>query len=136
MEKEFEINKKNYVDFAEQSLLEYQKKLTGKKDTDENKNLTSTKLRKILNLSAKIYNDIRLLETWDESLTDSFQYLKLRCVYEAGRDKDSRVVDYFLTETKIIEFINFILRKEDLESALLFCKYMEALVAYHKFYSK
>lgn len=116
------INKENYVNEAENCI----KKIANNK-------LSTNQIRKILSLSSAIYDDLRLIDCWNDSLTDSFQYLKLRCVYESGR---TDTVNQFISEANIITYLDEIIREKNYQKALLFCKYMEALVAYHKFYSK
>ena len=57
----------------------------------------------------------------------------MRFVYEVGRDpRGYNGVKDFVNKSKIIECIDQI--GSDKEKFLLFCKYMEALVAYHKYY--
>ena len=56
------------------------------------------------------------------------QYLRLRFAYEAGRERSVRD---FVNSADIANHLKRIETRDDL---LLFCRYMEALVAYHKFY--
>ena len=50
-------------------------------------------------------------------------------MYEAGREKS---VKNFIEETGILDVIKN--AKKDKESYLLFSRYMEALVAFHRYY--
>ena len=61
------------------------------------------------------------------------QYLKMRIAYEAGRDDNGRVhpVKDFVMAAKLMQYIDEIKSRQDL---ILYCNYMEALVAYHRFY--
>lgn len=56
------------------------------------------------------------------------QYLKLHVIYEAGRDDKVR---YFVDRADLIHQIDTIKNQKD--RFILFCHYMEALVAYRKY---
>ena len=58
------------------------------------------------------------------------QYLKMRIAYEAGREP--KTVYPFVMEARLLEYVNEI--GSSRQNLILFCSYMEALVAYHKFY--
>lgn len=64
----------------------------------------------------------------DESLA-RIQLARIRMLYEAGRDKD---VKYFLEVAKLVEYLKDIGTSR--AKLLNYFHYMEALVAYHKFY--
>ena len=93
--------------------------------------LTSSKIRTLLSLISSIYNDVRLIQ--EDQLTEDtwakIQYLRVRFVYEFGRDRD---VKQFVENAKIMSCIDEIGQSK--KNFLLFSKYMEALVAYHKYY--
>ena len=78
-----------------------------------------------------MYTDIVRTGGSDEKLSEiiegKIQYIRLRFVYEAGREKS---VKDFVEKADIIKHLQRIETRSDL---LLFCRYMEALVAYHKF---
>lgn len=122
------LNRENYADLAEEAIrrLAY---------TDRNGNikidLTTNKIRNLLSLSNTLY--AKAVREKSDSLGMDFvsdiQYLKIRFAYEAGRENKVRS---FVNETHIIEYIDNIGNSK--ENLLLFCRYMEALVAYHKFY--
>ena len=123
-----ELNKVNYVSCAEQaikSLMEIDRR-TG----DLVLKLTTSKIRNLLAMVSEIYNDINHYqnEKLDEEFLSRIQYLKMRFVYEAGREQ---MVKSFIQKTEILENIDAI--KDKKENLVLFCNYMEALVAYHKF---
>jgi CRISPR-associated protein Csm2 len=99
---------------------------------NEKFDLTTSKLRNVLGLVNQIYNEV-ILNTEDrlsQPIQDRIKYLKVRVVYEAGRDP--RVVKEFVNKARLLEKIDGIgdSRKQFLE----FSRYMEALVAYHRFY--
>ena len=120
----------NYVDVAEAAMWE----LIGKKEDKavRDEKLTSSKLRTILSMTADIYNRIKS-DTQDElngEVKQSLQYLRVRCLYEAGRDA---VVKKFMDRARILDYLKDI--KTSRKKCLCFCRYMEALVAYHKYLS-
>ena len=114
----------NYVEQAEQVMQDLQ--AAGKGQIK----LTTSKIRSILAMVSELYNDAQRLraETLSEDLVGRVQYLKMRIAYEAGREG---YVREFVKKAAILEEIDRIGRKK--EQLLLFCHYMEALVAYHKF---
>jgi len=96
--------------------------------------LTTSKLRKILSMVNQLYNEI--IRSREEKLSgefiDDLKYLKVRIVYEAGRD--DKVVGRFVKEAKIIEEVDSIIREGTRKRFLAFARYMESLVAYHRYY--
>lgn len=124
------LSEKNYVEKAEKAILE----LKNKKDERTGRPVdmvTTSKIRNLLSMTADIYNEI--LNTSEENLSEEvcgrIDYLKIRFVYEAGREK---TVKNFVTVAEILECIKEIQGSK--KNYILFNHYMEALVAYHKFY--
>lgn len=95
------------------------------------KMITTSQIRNLLAMTADIYNEVQM--TMGDELTEQVRgrinYLKIRFVYEAGRD--TRLMKSFVEKAKILQCIDEIKCKSDF---ILFNHYMEALVAYHKFY--
>ncbi|MFA6808577.1 MAG: type III-A CRISPR-associated protein Csm2 [Eubacteriales bacterium] len=92
--------------------------------------ITTSKLRNILTLINQIYNEAILQEDkLPESTQDKIKYLKIRIIYEAGRDK--KAMKGFVEKAKLLEKIDSIgsSKKRYIE----FSRYFEALVAYHRF---
>lgn len=120
------LTETNYVDFAENVIVEGLER-----DRKGNFRLTNSKIRNLLSLVNNLYTDIVRLSGANERLSEAIegkiQYLRLRFVYEAGREKS---VKDFVEKADIIRHLKRIETRSDL---LLFCRYMEALVAYHKF---
>lgn len=117
-----------YVSKAENAI----KELTKKTDKRGNQDMvTTTQIRNLLAMTADIYNEvcISMEEKLSEDIRGRINYLKVRFLYEAGRQ---RQVKYFVETAKIIECIDEI--KGTKKNFILFNKYMEALIAYHKFY--
>ena len=114
----------NYVEQAEKVMRKLQEAGNGKFK------LTTSKIRNILAMVSELYNDTQRLraETLSDELVGRVQYLKMRVAYEAGRDD---VVRDFVEMAQLLGEIDRVGRKK--ERLILFCHYMEALVAYHKF---
>ena len=105
--------------------------------------ITTTKIRGLLSGMSDIYNDVVRVEGEElpQDIVDRIQYLKVQFVYEYGRDKkDKKGSNYkkdgpvgrFIKEAKILDKIDQIgtSKKKFIEME----RYMEALVAYHRFY--
>lgn len=120
------LTQTNYVDLAEKVIV---KDL--ERDKRGNFRLTNSKIRNLLSLVNNLYTDVIRTGGSDEKLSEAIegkiQYIRLRFVYEAGREKS---VKDFIEKADIIKHLQRIETRSDL---LLFCRYMEALVAYHKF---
>lgn len=118
-----ELTQKNFVDKAENVMRKICRE-------DNRKIVTTSKIRKILSMVSDIYNDVR--RESDDQLSDEIlgrvQYLKMHIAYEAGREKS---VETLVREAKLFEAIDEI--GESREQLILFCHYMEALVAYRKY---
>lgn len=123
------ITEGTYVDKAEAVI----KKLATKIDKKGRPNelVTTSKLRNLLAMTADIYNEVLSLQTdkLDERLSGRIEYLRIRYIYEAGREPK---VKELITEAQIPEIIKEI--KGSKKNFLLFNHYMEALVAFRKFY--
>ena len=114
---------KDYVDQAEKIMGEI--KQQGQK-------ITTSKIRNLLSLVSDIYNVEKLRTAEDELLPDSAAKLgmmRMRTAYEAGRDS---AVKNFVEQAKLLQYIKGI--GLDRYAFLDFAHYMEALVAYHRYY--
>lgn len=91
---------------------------------------TTSQMRNILAMSADIYN--RVMVNSGEDLSDEIigliEYLKIRIVYEAGRDEK---VKKFIVQSEMIEIIDEINGSK--KNFILFNHYLEALIAYRRF---
>ena len=125
------LTEDNYVKTAENVIL----KLSKVVDRRGNQNglVTTSKIRNLLAMTAEIYNDV--INSTDEHLSQEtigrINYLKIRFVYEAGREK---LVRSLVDEAQILSCLDDI--KGSRKQFLLFSRYMEALVAYRKFYGQ
>lgn len=93
--------------------------------------LTTSKIRNLLTLVNQIYNDAVLIEgnLLSDSLVSRITYLNVRMIYEAGRE---RSVEAFLNKSNLIDMLKGV--GNDQKKFLLFCRYFESLVAYHRFH--
>ena len=124
------LTNENYVDEAEKVIVE----LCKKTDKYGNPDLVSTsKIRKILSMVTGIYNDARHMigDSLDSDMRGRLQYLKMHIVYEAGRDNKEGPVRRFIDKAELVSLIDSVSNKKDL---IIFCHYMEALVAYQRYH--
>lgn len=124
------INETNYVDKAEKVI----KNLTGEskeRNRGQIKIVTTSKLRNLLSMTADIYNQVLTYssEKLNEEITGRVEYLRVRFMYECGRDAE---VKKFVERAEILEILKEIGQSK--KNYLLFSRYMEALIAFHKYY--
>ncbi len=127
------ITEDNYVDMAEKHIQNLVKNNT-RVDNRGNKsvNIVSTsKIRGLLAMVSDIYNDVlhENQETLSDDLLARINYLKVHFYYEAGREKK---VKELLEKAQVFDVLNDIRGKRS--GFILFSRYMEALVAFRKFY--
>lgn len=123
------LNEQNYVDEAEKVILGLVnlKGRNGKSIPI----VTTSKLRNLLAMTADIYNQI--LNQHEEHLSTDIcsriEYLRVRFLYEAGRDDG---VKNLAESAKIIDILKEIGGSRG--KYILFSRYMEALVAFRKYH--
>ena len=128
------INQDNYVDEAEKVI----KTLKGRKNPRNGREIqmvTTSKIRSLLAMTSDIYNET-LNETGSklpQRLCSRIEYLRVRFIYESGKDQEGKVKD-FVETARILDILKEI--RGEKENFLLFARYMEALVAFHKFYGR
>lgn len=126
----------NYVDQAEKAIL----KIVKQDEENKQKNsraktmlVTTSKIRNLLAMTAEIQTEVR--NSKGDKLTgemmERINYLKVRFVYEAGREPAVRKL---VDTAEILQHLNDI--KNSKEQYIIFSMYMEALVAFRKFYGK
>ena len=129
----------NFASLAEDVIQNKIMKKGGKnpRETSETPMITTSKIRNMLELTNTLYN--KLIKYRDEELSDEImsyiQYVRMKFAYEYGRDYNERKktpVSDFIKEAKIIGHLESIGKSR--EQALIFCKYMESLVAFHKYH--
>lgn len=123
------INEKNYVDRAERAILDLVK------ETEQDRRVkgivTTSKIRNLLAMTADIYNQVleQSREKLDEEVIGRIEYLRVRVMYECGREPQVR---RFVEKAELIEILKEIGGSK--KNYLLFSRYMEALVAFHKYH--
>jgi len=124
------LTKTNFVKNAEDVILSLRVK--DKRSGKVKINITTSKIRNLLAMSNNLMSraEKESAEKLSEDVLSDIQYMKMKFAYEAGRDQ--RIVKDFIDKANIMQYIDTI--GESREELLLFCKYMESLVAYHKFY--
>lgn len=141
------LKNSNYVDTAELVVLHLKGKEGEKrfirdgnewKLVDKSKlpqklkfHLTTTKIRNLLSLLNVIQQMVLEGEEVkiNETTLGKIQYFKMRCAYEAGREP---AVRDFIKKSNLMNYIDHIGdSKKEFE---LFFHYVEALVAYHRYY--
>lgn len=100
------------------------------------KSITATQIRKLHSYIIPIYEKVRRCQgaVLPEELRSDLRYLKIRFAYEFGREnglKNLNRADIGTSET-MLNLIDEI--GDSREKCLLFCRYMESLVAFHKLY--
>lgn len=122
---------KDYVDFAEKLMERYRKEW--KKDHKKGLAIISTsKLRNILSLLMDVYN-VEVLRTDGTITQDSetkLQMARIRLAYEAGRDPYG--VKQFINDANLLPWLKEVGTSR--EKLLHYVHYVEALVAYHRFF--
>lgn len=126
-----EINNLNYLDKAEEVISKLKRNKYG------NIELTTSKIRNILAMISEIYNEV-IHESGDKLSQESqerIQYLRLRITYEAGREQVRKnevgAVKDFVEQSELLEMLKRIGNNKS--KFLLFARYFEALVAYHRY---
>lgn len=121
------IEEGTYVKKAEQVIKQLSQ------NTDKRGNvrwITTSKIRNLLAMSADIYNEVLLSpEKLSDEQSARIDYLRVRFVYEAGRDTD---VKNFVEKAQILKALEEV--RGSRKQYILFNHYMEALVAYHRYY--
>jgi len=115
----------DYVDAAEQVIQALAEANGGRL------RISTSKLRNLLSLASDIYNveKLRSGATLSEDSVGKVAMMRVRTAYEAGRDPTSKE---FIEKARLLEYLKHI--GTNREEFLRFAHYMEALVAYHKYY--
>lgn len=96
------INEKNYVDRAERAILDLVK------ETEQDRRVkgivTTSKIRNLLAMTADIYNQVleQSREKLDEEVIGRIEYLRVRVMYECGREPQVR---RFVEKAELIEIL-------------------------------
>ena len=119
------LSETSYVDIAEKVLNNHKENRSA---------ITTSQIRNLLDLLNGLRERLRTerVKELSPDMMSQVQYIKLRFVYAAGRDKESSGVKDFINRSGLIECFDTV--KNSPVQFELICKYMEALVAYHKYY--
>lgn len=117
-----------YVDEAESIMKEL---------NDENIRLTTSKIRNLLSMITEVYQDEMTSnsDTLSEDSQHRLQMIRVRIAYEVGRDVVKGVpgpVYRFVKRSELLSYIKGI--GDSRAKFIAFARYMEALVAYHRFF--
>jgi CRISPR-associated protein Csm2 len=121
------LNSENYVDEAEKVIRSM---VVKDRNGNDRISVTTSKIRNILSMVTELYDDVihEPGEELSKEIVERIQYLRLRIAYEAGRDPSVRE---FVDKSKLLSHVKQIGNKK--KTFLLFCRYVEALVAYHRY---
>ncbi|MGN0707197.1 MAG: type III-A CRISPR-associated protein Csm2 [Faecalibacterium sp.] len=121
----------DYVDRAERILYAYLDPETGKSRPC----ISTSKLRNLMSLSSDLYNKeiLRTESRMSEGSLAGVNQMRIRAAYECGRDAPTKE---FVGKARLLEYLKWLSQNhENSRSELIeFAHYMEALVAYHRFY--
>lgn len=120
------------VEQAEQVIV----KLKQKDTRGYNNMITTSQIRKFLTAVNAVTNKVEVYkarnagtELLSQDLADDVKFLKVKLVYQVGKDKKLKP---FQKESHLLEKIDAI--GNSVKNYEKFAQYVEALVAYHKFY--
>ena len=125
------INEKNYVDNAEAAITRLSKKVN--KQGIEIPMVTTSKIRNLLSMAADIYNQALDCkeDVLPDDITSRIDYLRVRFMYEAGREQG---VKSLIKEADLLNIMKEI--KGNKNNYILSYHYMEALVAFKRYMNK
>lgn len=125
------LTEENYVQLAEEAIKELRKDEEKKSRGNNIQLVTTSKIRNLLAMTADIYNDVinSQREQLSKNIVGRINYMKIHFVYEAGREEKVRAL---MEKAEILEHLDEI--QGNRTQYILFSRYMEALVAYRKFY--
>ena len=126
------INETNYVDKAEKAIRSLRDKAEQqRRGRGELKIVTTSKIRNLLAMTADIYNQVMICQNdkLNDDLKGRIEYLRVRFMYECGREV---LVKNFVEEVRY--FADFERINGSKKNYILFSRYMEALIAFHRYY--
>lgn len=131
-------NKIDIIDKAENAIMA---NIAGNK-SGNTPEITTTQLRKFLSAVNVMKNKVDVYVSTSENteeLTDELageiKFLKVTLAYMCGKDRGKApegVLDRFAKQTELEDFITSV--GKDTKKFFELCKYVEALVAYHKYH--
>lgn len=123
------IDENNYVDKAEVAILSL-KELKDKNNKPVTL-VTTSKIRNLLAMVSDVYNEVLNLseDKLPQNIIGKINYMKIRFYYEAGREEK---VKKLLDTAEVFKIMGQIGNSR--KNYILFSRYMEALVAFRKYY--
>ncbi len=112
---------KNYKGFVDESKKDKRNK--------NKKQVSYTSVRNMYNLTLNVMKN--------EYTKDDVEYLKMKIVYQLAKDADASYIKTFVNKTKILDKLDEIIEcdeKEFNKKVKDFKIYMEAIIAYFKYY--
>ena len=91
--------------------------------------LTMSQLRNLSSLTSNIYDEVQNNDV--SQVSDKLAYLRVQFVYQSGRNA---AIKKLVELADILGILKTIQAKNDRSTIIRFCRYMEALVAYFKYY--
>ena len=124
------LDENNYVDHAEGAITKLEA-MTNPRTGRKIPMATTSKIRNLLAMTAELYNDVQNSsgELLSNDIKGRINYLKIRMVYEAGREP---AVKNLVETAELLQHLDEI--RGNRKQFILFSRYMEALVAYHRYY--
>ncbi len=124
------LDENNYVDLAEAAITKLEA-MTNPRTGRKIPMATTSKIRNLLAMTAELYNDVQNSsgELLSNDIKGRINYLKIRMVYEAGREP---AVKNLVETAELLQHLDEI--RGNRKQFILFSRYMEALVAYHRYY--
>ena len=121
------LTESSYVGIAEKVIISH-------RDRKDRNAISTSQIRILLDLLNGLREQLRTerVKALTESMIGQVQYIKLRIVYAAGRDNESKGVRDFIDSSGLIKCLDTV--GDSVERYELVCKYMEALVAYHRYH--
>lgn len=115
----------SYVGKAE-NVIKEMKRENFKKGRDT---LTTSQLRKLLSMTGTLYDRVQF-EGLDKVM-DRIAYLRIQFIYQGGRNA---AVKEMIDKAEILAILEKVQKNQEKADFIRFCHYMEALVAYFKYY--
>ncbi|WIK66789.1 type III-A CRISPR-associated protein Csm2 [Globicatella sanguinis] len=113
------LTETNYVDKAEKIVQSLNKK-------NDKFILTTSQIRNILSSTSHLFDKVKYSSF--EDVIGDIKYLQVQVIYQASRQYS---VKDFVNKAELLDILKEV---NSIESIILFCRYMEALVAYFKYY--
>ena len=114
-----------YVNEAE-AVIQEMKQTNFRESRDT---LTMSQLRNLASLTSNIYDEVQNNDV--AQVSDKLAYLRVQFVYQSGRNA---AVKKLVELADILNILKTMQAKNDRAIIIRFCRYMEALVAYFKYY--